>query len=80
MWRPMAEAIGWGKKPIGWADILALSRNEKGWQAYGFPQWGKFKFGHTHPEFSNSGLIALFAEAYAASGKTAGLTLAESLR
>ena len=77
MWKPMAEAIGWGKKPIGWTDILALSRNEKGWQAYGYPQWGKFKFGHTHPEYSNSGLISLFAEAYAASGKTAGLTLAD---
>lgn len=77
MWKPMAEAIGWGKKPLGWADILALSRNEKGWQAYGYPQWGKFKFGHTHPEYSNSGLISLFAEAYAGSGKTAGLTLAD---
>jgi Ca-activated chloride channel family protein len=77
MWKPMAEAIGWGKKPLGWADILALARNPKGWQAYGYPQWGKFKFGHTHPEFSNSGLISLFAEAYAASGKTAGLKLAD---
>jgi Ca-activated chloride channel family protein len=77
MWKPMAEAIGWGKNPLGWADILALARNEKGWQAYGHPQWGKFKFGHTHPEFSNSGLISLFAEAYAASGKTAGLNLAD---
>jgi Ca-activated chloride channel family protein len=77
MWKPMAEAIGWGKKPLGWADILALSRNEKGWTGYGFPQWGKFKFGHTHPEFSNSGLISLFAEAYAASGKTAGLKLSD---
>src|SRR5262249_39956644 len=77
MWKPMAEALGWGKKPLGWSDILALSRNEKGWQAYGFPQWGKFKFGHTHPEYSNSGLISLFAEAYAASGKTAGLKAAD---
>ena len=77
MWKPMAEAIGWGNKPLGWADILALARNEKGWQAYGYPQWGKFKFGHTHPEFSNSGLISLFAEAYAASGKTAGLKLTD---
>src|SRR5580692_512502 len=77
MWKPMAEAIGWGKKPVGWTDILALSRNTKGWQAYGYPQWGRFKFGHTHPEYSNSGLISLFAEAYAASGKTAGLTLAD---
>jgi Ca-activated chloride channel family protein len=73
MWKPMAEAIGWGKKPVGWADILALARSEKGWAAYGFPQWGRFKFGHTHPEYSNSGLISLFAEAYAAAGKTAGL-------
>ena len=77
MWKPMAEAIGWSKKPVGWAEILALARNEKGWQAYGYPQWGKFKFGHTHPEYSNSGLISLIAEAYAASGKSAGLTLAD---
>jgi Ca-activated chloride channel homolog len=77
MWKPMAEAIGWGKKPVGWSDILELTRQEKGWQAFGYPQWGKFKFGHTHPEYSNSGLISLFAEAYAASGKTANLTLAD---
>ncbi|HXB20474.1 MAG TPA: VWA domain-containing protein [Candidatus Solibacter sp.] len=77
MWKPMAEAIGWGKKPIGWADILALSRNQQGWKSYGFPQWGQFKFGHTHPDYSNSGLISLFAETYAAVNKTAGLTLAD---
>ena len=77
MWKPMAEALGWGKKPIGWSDILALARNDKGWDAYGYPQWGRFKFGHTHPQFSNSGLISLFAEIYAASGKTAGLTVAD---
>src|SRR5262249_18523224 len=29
MWKPMAEAIGWGKKPIGWSDILALGRSQK---------------------------------------------------
>src|SRR5499427_7524515 len=77
MWKPMAEAIGWGKKPIGWSDILSLARNPQGWAAYGKPQWGRFKFGHTHPQFSNSGLISLFAEVYAASGKTGGLTVAD---
>src|SRR5882672_1028867 len=77
MWKPMAEAIGWGKKPIGWADILTLARGQKGWEAYGYPQWGRFKFGHTHPQFSNSGLISLFAEVYAGSSKTAGLTVAD---
>lgn len=60
MWKPMAEALGWGKKAIGWSDILALARSQKGWEAYGYPQWGRFKFGHTHPQFSNSGLISLF--------------------
>ena len=77
MWKPMAEALGWGKKPIGWSEILALARSSKGWEQYGYPQWGTFKFGHTHPQFSNSGLISLFAEVYAASGKTAGLTQAD---
>jgi Ca-activated chloride channel family protein len=77
MWKPMAEAIGWGHKPIGWSDILSLARNRGGWQVYGYPQWGQFRFGHTHPQFSNSGLISLFAEVYAASGKTANLTVAD---
>ena len=77
MWKPMAEAIGWGKKPIGWADILSLARDKKGWSTYGFPQWGSFKFGHTHPAYSNSGIISLIAENYAATGKVRGLTLAD---
>jgi Ca-activated chloride channel homolog len=76
MWKPI-EALGWEKKPIGWWNILALARNQKGWAAYGYPQWGSFKFGHTHPQFSNSGLISLFAEVYAASGKTAGITTSD---
>jgi Ca-activated chloride channel family protein len=66
MWKPMAEAIGWGKKPIGWADILALAHDKKGWASFGYPQWGQFKFGHTHPQYSNSGIISLIAENYAA--------------
>jgi len=74
MWKPMAEALGYGKKPIGWADILALARSDRGWEQYGFPQWGQFKFGHTHPQYSNSGLISVIAEAYAANKKTANLT------
>src|SRR5215831_15935101 len=77
IWKPMAEALGWGKKPIGWSEILAMARNPKGWEEHGYPQWGSFKFGHTHPQFSNSGLISLFAEVYAASGKTANLTSAD---
>lgn len=75
MWKPMAEALGFGRKPIGWQEILALARDPRGWAGAGQAQWGRFRFGHTHPEASNSGLIALVAATYAAAGKTRGLTL-----
>ena len=73
MWKPMAEALGWPDKPIGWSDILALSADKQGWASRGHAEWGQFKLGHTHPEFSNSGLLSVLAEAYAAAGKTTGL-------
>ncbi|HSI86474.1 MAG: extracellular solute-binding protein [Candidatus Methylacidiphilales bacterium] len=75
MWKPMAEALGWGKKPVGWEDILAVAKSPNGWAAFGQPQWGDFRFGHTHPQFSNSGIISVLAEVYAASGKVKNLTL-----
>lgn len=77
MWKPEAEALGWPNKPIGWADIAALSTNPQGWAAYGHPEFGDFKFGHTHPDYSNSGLDAVIAENYAAVGKVRGLTSAD---
>jgi Ca-activated chloride channel family protein len=80
MWKPMAEALGWGVRPVGWGDILALARQPKGWAAHGHPEWGPFRLGHTHPEFSNSGLISMLAETYAAVGKVNGLTLADVAR
>ena len=77
MWKPMAEALGWPAKPVGWSDVLKLSAGGASWADYGFPQWGRFKFGHTHPQFSNSGLISILAEVYAAAGKQRDLSLAD---
>ncbi|NPV86473.1 MAG: VWA domain-containing protein [Anaerolineae bacterium] len=73
MWQPMAEALGYPQKSIGWEDISRLAVSEEGWAAYGYPEWGKFKFGHTHPEYSNSGIVAIIAQAYAAAGKQRSL-------
>jgi Ca-activated chloride channel family protein len=75
MWRPMAEALGWPDAPIGWDDLAALSTNPDGWAAYDHPEWGQFKFGHPHPEHSNSGMLSLVAEVYSAAGLTEGLTV-----
>ncbi len=77
MWRPMAQALGWPDKSIGWSDIAALATSNEGWQAYGHPEWGRFQFGHTHPEYSNSGIVSIIAEAYAGAGKTHNLTEAD---
>jgi Ca-activated chloride channel family protein len=74
MWKPMAEALGWPNKPIGWAEITAIGQNPKGWDSLGHPEWGRFKLGHTHPKLSNSGLLAVLAEAYAGAKKTRDLT------
>ncbi|MEP7124034.1 MAG: VWA domain-containing protein [Byssovorax sp.] len=77
MWKPMAEALGWPGKSIGWSDLLKVNADPKGWGALGHPEWGRFKLGHTHPEYSNSGLQAILAEAYAGAKKTRGLTAAD---
>ena len=74
MWRPMAQALGWPDKPISWDDIVKLSADPQGWASLGHPEWGQFKFGHTHPDYSNVGLLSLTTLAYSALSKTEGLT------
>jgi hypothetical protein len=58
----IAEAM---REPGGWATIA----NE--------PGWGLFKFGHTHPSKSNSGLLTLVLMAYEFAHKERGLTTAD---
>jgi Ca-activated chloride channel family protein len=73
--RRMATVLGWPDAPIGFADVLALARDQRGWSAYDHPEWGPFRLGKTNPNFSTSGLAALIGQAYAATGKTSGLSL-----
>lgn len=75
MWKPMAEALGWPDTPIGWEDIEAFASEDKTWADYNYPEWGPFKFGHTHPDHSNSGFTTILASAYAGSGKTRDITV-----
>ena len=73
MWEPMAQALGYPRTKLGFADILELARSQTGWAKFGRPQFGDFKLVHTNPDFSTSGLSAVVAEYYAATGKKEGL-------
>ena len=77
MWKSMAEALGWPTKPVSWRDLLKVSADPSGWGSLGHPEWGRLKLGHTHPEYSNSGLLAILVEAYAGAKKTRGLAIAD---
>lgn len=60
---------------------LSQALKEKGgWAAIAQkPEWGFVKFGHTHPNQSNSGLMALILMAYDHLDKDRNLTLADIL-
>ncbi len=50
---------------VTFQTIAQALREPKGWEAIGGqPGWGRFKFGHTHPNRSNSGLLTLVLMAY----------------
>jgi Ca-activated chloride channel family protein len=66
--KPMADALGYPGKTIGWKDIFELVNNPRGWGAVGYSQWGQFKLGTTNPTVSTSGLHALIGTYFAAAG------------
>ena len=77
MWRPMAEALGWPDTPIGWDTIVELAADPEGWSAYGHPEWGQFRFGHSHPAYSNTGLLAMTSFVYGIAGADGPMTGAQ---
>ena len=74
MWEPMARALGWPDKPVGWEEIIKVSTDPKGWASLGHPEWGEFGFGHAHPDHSTSAMLSVISLLYAKAGKTSGLT------
>jgi Ca-activated chloride channel family protein len=73
--KPMAQALGWPGKQLGWADVLQLANDPKGWAGKGHPEWGKFTLGKTNPTISTSGLAATVGAFVAATGKSSDLTM-----
>jgi ABC-type Fe3+ transport system substrate-binding protein len=80
MW---AERHAAYKAKLGAVSFETVSRalaEKSGWAGIaGKPEWGLFKFGHTHPNESNSGLMTLVLMAYDFHKKSRGLELKDVL-
>lgn len=77
LWEPMARALGWPDKPVGWEELSRVALDPNGWAGLAHPEWGSFKFGHAHPDYSTSAMLSVISEIYAAAGKRDGLTEAD---
>ena len=67
MWEPIARALGWPGRALGWLDIASLAADPSGWAYYSGGEWGTtLRIGHSHPGLSDSGTQTLQALIYAA--------------
>ena len=65
MWESRHEAFMKKYARVRFRTVAEAMQEPGGWGAIaGHPDWGRFKFGHTHPEHSNSGLLTLVLMAY----------------
>ena len=78
MWEELADAYGYPRRDLGYEQLAELAVG--GWAAVGRPQFGPFKYVHTNPDFSTSGLSAVAASYYAAADKLEGLTVEDIAR
>jgi ABC-type Fe3+ transport system substrate-binding protein len=75
MWNERYEAYAKKYGTISFDTIAKALAEPTGWQAIaGKPEWGLFKFGHTNPSSSNSGLVTLVLMAYDHTQKTKNLS------
>jgi ABC-type Fe3+ transport system substrate-binding protein len=78
MWKSRYEAFTAKCPTVSLRTINFAMRARGGWATIaGRPAWGSFKFGHTHPNQSNSGLMTLIMLACEFHGKKSGLTVSE---
>jgi serine/threonine-protein kinase len=75
-WKTRREAFLQRYGKVDFQTIGQAMREPGGWGAIArHPEWGRFKFGHTHPNRSNSGLVTLVLMAQQFVGKEQGSSL-----
>jgi hypothetical protein len=81
MWKTRHDAFVKKYGKVTFRHIAEAVNDSAGWlNIADKPEWGPFKFGHTHPNQSNSGLLTLVLMAYEFSGKQRDLTLSDITR
>ncbi|HVO10481.1 MAG TPA: substrate-binding domain-containing protein [Vicinamibacteria bacterium] len=80
MWAERHQAFQAKNGEVSFATVGRALSEKTGWAGIaGRPEWGLFKFGHTHPNESNSGLLTLLLMAYEFHKKSRGLELKDVL-
>jgi hypothetical protein len=80
IWEERYQAFEKKYGEVSFSTISQALNEPTGWDGIaGKPDWGLFKFGHTHPNKSNSGLVSLFMMAYDYHKKTKGLVMKDIL-
>jgi ABC-type Fe3+ transport system substrate-binding protein len=78
MWDERYKAFIQKYKVVSLDAINQALQEKTGWDGIAHqPDWGLFKFGHTHPNQSNSGLMTIVLAAYTYHHKTKDLTVAD---
>ena len=76
IWDERYQAFVQKYKTLSFATVSQALQEKGGWDSIAQkPEWGLFKFGHTHPNESNSGLMTIVLAAYAYQKKTKDLQL-----
>lgn len=80
MWRSRAKAIGCfpdSGPDCTWERIRTLAVDPKGWEQFGWPEWGNFTFGYGYYGESNSGTLGVLSMCMVGAGKHNNLLLSE---
>jgi Ca-activated chloride channel homolog len=76
IWSDTAKKLGWPAKSIKWSELFSYASDTATWAAVA-PGSPPFKLAHTQPDQSNSGLHAIFLQAFAGAKKFDGLTIGD---
>ena len=59
--QPLARALGWPSRPLGWADVIGAFNRPDVWGAAGHPDWATLRIGLTDPAVSTEGLASVLS-------------------